>query len=359
MSFSIWLFIAIVLFVLGVLSVALKYSVKWFWGAIIVVFGGLSIASVFQENDLLWGLESFPTNTPAPNGLNITFIVAFVSMLGSVGLLWFRAFIVRDVDKQSRRIAFVLSLIALAANVLLIGYLSLWEIRDAGTTTAGLFDSATWDVDPQASSVRALTSLILGIPVQHWFARKDPNVERNRILTLTGGLIMLGSLTLIGHTAYQDPTWLSHGMDFLHGVGAALWFGGLLGLVLYVREAFRDRGDALKAGEVLLKFSQYALYSVIMLAFSGAIMAIMIKDDALSPNESDFATNLSIKLLIVIIPIALAAFNRFRLIPQLKEDPESESAWGLLRRSIAVELGALTLILIVTGNLILQNPAVN
>src|SRR5690606_19929539 len=137
-----------------------------------------------------------------------------MAMLGSVGLMWFRAFIVRDIDKQSHRLALILSVIALIAHVLMVGYLRLCELRDAGDTAATLFSSQTWAIDAHSSSVRAVTCLLLGFPLQHWYARKDPNVERNRWFVVTGGLIALGSLTVVGHTAYQPPTWLSHGMDF-------------------------------------------------------------------------------------------------------------------------------------------------
>src|SRR5690606_28938883 len=123
---------------------------------------------------LLWGLESFPTETDPPAGMSLAFSIAYAAMLGSVGLMWFRAFLVRDIDKQSSRISLVLSLVAIAAHVLLIGYLNLWDIRDAGDTGATLLSSQTWDVDSQSSSVRALVCLLIGFPLQHWFARKDP-----------------------------------------------------------------------------------------------------------------------------------------------------------------------------------------
>lgn len=356
MTFSIWLFIAIVLVLLGVLSLAIRFSIRWFWAAILIVFGALSVTSVFNDNDLLWGLESFPVNTDSPTGMSLMFTIAYVSMLGSVGIMWFRAFIVREIDDRSKKIAISLSLITFIAHVILVGYLSLWDIRAAGNTDATLFSAETWQVDPQSSSVRAVTCLVLGLPLQHWYARKDPNVERNRWFVVVGGLIGLGSLTVVGHTAYQPPTWLSHGMDFLHGVGAALWFGGLIGLVLFLQYALRNRDDAVEAGRVLTEFSTWALYSVIMLAFSGVIIAVMVKDDVMNPTESSFASNLSLKLLVAVIPIALAAYNRLRLMPQLREDPESPEAWSHLRKSTIVEIVALLVILVITGNLVLASP---
>lgn len=359
MTFSVWLFLAIVAVLLGVLSIAIRFSVRWFLAIIVLVFVALSAGSVYTDNDLLWGLEAFPLNTDPPAGMSLTFTIAYVSMLGSVGLLWFRAFIVRDIDALSSRIAIALSLITIAAHILLVGYIQLWDLRDAGDTTATLLSARTWDVDSQASSIRAVICLLIGLPIQHWYARKDPTVERNRWFVVTGGLIGLGSLTVVGHTAYQPPTWLSHGMDFLHGVGASLWFGGLLGLVLFLRHAMSTREDAVEAGRVLTQFSTWALYSVIMLAFSGIVIAVMVKDNVLDPAESPFARSLTLKLFLVLVPIALAAYNRFRLMPQLKQDPESPAAWSMLRKTTLVEVVALLAILVVTGVLVLASPVVS
>lgn len=358
MTFSVWLFIAIVIVLFGVLSIAIRFSIKWFFAAIILVFAALSAGSVYTENDLLWGLESFPANVDAPFGMSQVYTLAYITMLGSVGIMWFRAFLVRDIDAKSHKVAAAFSIATILLHLLLVGYLNLWELRGAGDTSADLLSARTWQVDSQASSVRAVICLLLGLPIQHWYARKDPNVERNRWFVVTGGLIGLGSLTVVGHTAYQPPTWLSHGMDFLHGVGAALWFGGLIALVMYLRQQLRDREDAVKAGSVLTQFSTWALYSVIMLAFSGIVIAVMVKDDALSPAESPFAKALSLKLLVALIPIGLAAFNRFRLMPQLKADPESPEAWNLLRKTVLAELVVLVVILVITGVLILSSPAV-
>lgn len=334
----------------------MKFSVRWFLIIIGLIFAVLSVASIFADNNLLWGLDSFPLDTPSPSGMNLVQTIAYISMLGSVGLLWFRTFIVRSVDSQSLRLALVFSAVAVVAHIALIGFIRVWELHAAGDASVNLLNSKAWDVDPQGSSVRALTCLIIGFPLQHAFARKDPALERNRWLTITGGLIALGSLTVVGHTAYQPPTWVSHGMDFVHGVGASLWFGGLLGLVLFMRAAFRDRSSALDAARVLSEFSTAALYSVVALAVSGSVIAYVVKDDVLDLTGSPFAKALSVKLMLIIIPVTLAAYNRFRLIPQIQQDPDSTAAWVTLRKTIMVELVALFAILVVTGVLVLASP---
>ncbi len=329
----------------------MKFSVRLLLAIIGLVFAVLSIASIISGDNLLWGLDSFPLTTP-PAGMGLVVSLAYISMLGSVGLMWFRAFVVKQVDGQSHRISLVLSLVTIVLHILLIGYIRLWELDKP---VSQLFTAEAWDVPSSASSVRAVICLVLGLPIQHWFARRNMNVEKNRWGVILGGLIALGSLTVVGHTAYQPPTWISHGMDFVHGVGASLWFGGLLGLVLYLRTAFRQRENAVAPARVLTDFSTYALYSVIALAISGAVMSTVIKDDPLE-TESAFARTLIVKLLLLLIPLALAVWNRYRLVPRITGDTESDAAWDSLRRTTMIEVAALIVILGVTGSLVLQSP---
>ena len=330
----------------------MKFSVRWFLAIIGLIFAALSIASILADDDLLWGLDQFPLWAP-PAGMGIVVAFAYITMLGSVGLLWFRAFVVKKVDRGSQKIALGLSGISLMWHILLIGYIQVWEMQGV---VGDLFSAETWDVPSSAGSVRAVVCLVLGFPIQHWFATRDVTREVNRWGVITGGLIALGSLTVVGHTAYQPPTWVSHGMDFVHGVGAALWFGGLLGLVLFLLVATRTRTDAKKMGQVLTDFSTYALLSVIALAISGSVMAFMVKDDPLDIAGSPFAQLLSVKLLLVVIPVVLAAYNRFKLMPQLESNPASEETWARLGRVVQIELALLVVILVITGSLVLRSP---
>lgn len=331
----------------------MKFSVRWFLAIIGLVFAVLSIASIMSGDDLLWGLDQFPLWSP-PQGMGIVVGIAYITMLGSVGLMWFRAFVVRDVDSTSRKLALQFSIVSIVLHALLVGYIRIWELD---LPVSELFSAEAWDVASSASSIRALICLVIGFPIQHWFAGRDMASEKNRWGVIIGGLIALGSLTVVGHTANQPPTWISHGMDFVHGVGASFWFGGLLGLVLFLNYAFKAKESAARAGRVLADFSSYALFCVLALAVSGSIMALMVKDDPLE-TESAFARVLSVKLLLVLIPIAFAAYNRFKLLPQIEADPESDAAWSIMKRNVLGELVVITGILLVTGFLVLMSPVV-
>lgn len=330
----------------------MKWTVRRGVAIIIFIFVVLALASVASGNDLGFGLDYFPT-TPPPFGMGIVQGLAYISLLGSVGLLWFRGFVVGEIDERSNRLSIILTIVTVVLHVVLISFIRVWE---EGGDTASLLNPANWQVSPRASSIRALMALAIGLPIQHWFAISDVSIARNRWLMLVGSLIALGSLTVVGHTANLPPTWLTHGADFVHGVGAAFWFGGMLGLVLYLKGAFADRVDVARTGEVMSRFSSYALYCVVALALSGAAMSVAVKDNPLDFTGTAFARVLSLKLIIVIIPIALAAYNRFSLMPQLRREKDTDRAWSKLRRSTQVEVSLLTVILLITGFLVLQSP---
>lgn len=330
----------------------MKFSARWLLAIVGLVFAALSVASILAEDNLLWGLDTFPL-VPPPRGMGFIVAIAYITMLGSVGIMWFRAFVVKHVDQESLRLAIWFSLVSVAMHGVLVGYIHIWDPETSATT---LIDPAAWEVASSASSVRALGTVIIGFPIQLWFARRDISREFNRWGVVVGGLIALGSLTVVGHTANQPPTWVSHGMDFVHGVGAAFWFGGMLGLVMFLRHALRQRDDMQKTARVLTDFSSYALFCVFALAISGSIMAVMVKDDPLEIAGSPFSRVLTLKLLMVVIPIALAVYNRFALMPHISNEGTLNDTWQKLRRSTLVEVCLLLVILCITGFLVLQSP---
>lgn len=303
-------------------------------------------------------LDDFPLTTP-PAGMGIVQALAYITLVASAGLLWFRAFIVGHIDAANIRIAGVMAVITTLLHIILIPYIRVWEVGDS---SMGIFDPEAWRVSPWASSIRGVLMLVIGFPIQQYFARKPVTEGKNRWWVFLGGMIALGSLTVVGHTANLDPTWLTHGADFVHGVGAAFWFGGLLGLVRYLRDAFSGhRPDAprispLDAGAVLSTFSSMALFAVIALAASGVVMALKVGGTPPDIVETPFGKTLIVKLLILLIPLALAIWNRYKLLPALGRSASDQDAWGKLRTSVRVELLALTVLLGVTGFLVLQNP---
>ena len=156
-------------------------------------------------------------------------------------------------------------------------------------------------------------SLLIAIAVMAiaWFAWKSPSMA---IAWVLAALAMAGvglSLAASGHAATAAPQWLTRPSSFLHGVAAAYWIGALAPLAAMARR--RDN----KLPRVLHQFSAIAVPLVGLLVLTGLALAIIQLGSFRALIETQYGIILSIKLVLVVLLLALAALNRFLLTPAL------------------------------------------
>jgi copper transport protein len=123
------------------------------------------------------------------------------------------------------------------------------------------------------------------------------------------------SLAMTGHASTAPPQWLTRPMVFLHGVGVAYWAGALAPLVAM---AWRPADGLLS---VVNRFSRIAVPVVGLLVLTGLVLAIVQLESFRALIETQYGIILSIKLVLVVVLLGLAARNRFRLTPMLAVDP--------------------------------------
>jgi copper transport protein len=146
---------------------------------------------------------------------------------------------------------------------------------------------------------------------------------------------------MTGHAATAPPEALMRPAIFLHGLGVAFWIGALSPLA-----ALLSRPSAATL-PVLNRFSRAAVPVVAALALTGTALAVVQLEKVSALVETRYGIILSIKLALVLVLLALAALNRFRLTPALASDP---NAARILRRSILVEcVAALGIFAVVAG----------
>jgi copper transport protein len=136
------------------------------------------------------------------------------------------------------------------------------------------------------------------------------------------------SLAASGHAASAPPQWLTRPLVFLHGVGVAFWLGALAPLAVMV---WRPAEPLLPA---LHRFSRLALPVVGALVLAGLVLAIVQMESFGSLIETRYGIILSIKVVLVMVLLGLAALNRFRLTPALARVPKESRP---LLRSILIE----------------------
>jgi len=149
------------------------------------------------------------------------------------------------------------------------------------------------------------------------------------------------ALTLSGHASTAQPQTVTRPALFLHLLCVALWIGALP--VLY--EQHRDNNDHLPTG--LSRFSNLALPIVGFALIAGLILSRVQLGEIARLLNTDYGRILCAKVGLVTILLALAAANRWLLVPRLKT--QIPWAYLALRRSILGEILGAVLILAVVG----------
>lgn len=158
------------------------------------------------------------------------------------------------------------------------------------------------------------------------------------LLSAAVALLLGLSFTVSGHAASAEPRWLSRPALGLHVLMVMLWLGALLPLFFALA---RPGADAQRA---LGRFSRWAPWMLAALVLSGGALAVIQLGHWHALARPGYSRILLLKLVLVALVLALAAWNRWRLTARVQR---GEAAAHLaLRRVIRLEL---LLLLVVLG----------
>ncbi|WP_265521537.1 copper resistance protein CopC [Oerskovia flava] len=247
-----------------------------------------------------------------------------------------------------RRSALVVAVPALALSIPLT---PAWQ---AGGTPAALLDLGMWRTG--AGSDVALAAA-LGIGGSVAAVALTPRAGRASRSTwpagvaVGAGVLALCSLTVVGHTRTFGPAWLVVSADMLHVLTGAAWLGGIIGLTLTLAPAGRvsDR----RAAATVSRFSTLGAWLVLVLALTGMILGWRILGSVDALVTTGYGRTLLVKLGLALCLVLIAAWNRYRLVPDVATRPDSRR---LLRRTVGGEATLLVTVLAVTGLLVSQSP---
>ncbi len=186
------------------------------------------------------------------------------------------------------------------------------------------------------------------------------------------GLLGLGAIALTaiavtpalaGHASSQSPTAVLFPADVIHVLGMSVWVGGLALLVFALPAATgrlptADRTRLLVA--TLSRFSTLALASVIALAVTGTVQAVIEVGRVGALFDTGFGRAVLIKIVLLGVLIGLGAANRQRFIPALRrlaEKGETPGRTGLaVRRNLRLEVALLAVVIGVAAALVTYPP---
>lgn len=289
--------------------------------------------------------------------------IGYAALLAMLGLAFFRQFVLSGNDLVRLNWSTLFACLGLIASVCWSLMLPLTVIRQQGGSLSGLFERDNWISDPGTDLWISLIVVLVSIVI----ADQLGNIEMASPLTRSAaGLAIVGAaaaFTFVGHTRVFEPTWLIVMSNMLHVASGAFWLGGLLGLALTIRAARRneetsspDSRNARDALATIVRFSTLAAGNIVVLAVSGGISAWRIVPSFGALISTRYGNLLLAKIGITAIVVAIAAWNRYRLVPSLNRERSNDSFWMAIGRTVRAELVLVVAVALVTGFLIIQSP---
>ena len=151
-----------------------------------------------------------------------------------------------------------------------------------------------------------------------------------------------------GHAGASSAPWFTIGTQWVHFAAVGAWAGGLPYLLLALRRAAPEERHALAR-----RFSTAATVGLGIVVLTGVVRAVNEVGAWSRFTSTSFGKALLVKLCVVALVIALAALNRWKLVPALGRDGASRG----LRRSVGVEIAGFAGILVATALLTGLAPA--
>jgi len=289
---------------------------------------------------------------------------AYAGALTAAGLAFF-LFFIHDGGPEAARLARFTRIAAFVGVAGGLGTAAAQAALATGRGWSGVFDLGvlqtvlTQNLDwATAMLIGGLAVVLLSLEVAGSTARRG--------LAFYGGLAAVLSFVLSGHPDEASNRWLAILTDAVHVSAAALWLGGLVGLlvVLVSRErlvheiadagadAAADDYDGIRSGgpvggnvallevtaptaaleavrgtaTIVSRFSTLAVVSVLALWTAGATLAWIELGSREALTGTTYGRLILTKIGIVLVIAVAAAYNRFRLVPTINEQLELAAA---------------------------------
>ena len=334
-------------------------------------------------------------------------LLTYLGVLAAGGLAFFLAFLFPEGTERRRLRRWCAALAGLGALGMVVTIAAQADL--AGGSLAAL---AHWTVVSQAAGGKlgAQCGLQLVGLAGCLASLRLAQVTARQASAFYGMLVSAGAFVVFGHALVSPERWLSTPADIVHVVCAALWLGGLIGLVAVLRHRVRaarligemtgpipasvssgfpasrglavggtstavlerpappldppgrfDDGPSVLAGTIKLvdRFSTMAGISIALVLVAGTLLAIAEVGSVANLFETGYGQTLLVKIALVGLLIAVAAYNRFLLVPWLSASEARGQGAGLAagwRRLVAtVRLEAILAVAILAVTAVLAN----
>ena len=299
-----------------------------------------------------FAVPSVSESVATPGLVGFRFVV-FLAILLSLGLLAFRLALVRSVvdripELPLRRFAiafWVVTAVALIATPLYVDVatarFALRSPFDLGAVLPLVHASAFGRSFLDLELCMALFAVAAAAAL--WVDRAGRGGRTIAELLATAGVVLAAAAVLFvpgaaGHAAQTAPRGVAVALDWIHLATAALWLGGLIGLLLLWSTLTSERR---REGLVIVvpRFSVMALISVTLLLATGVWSSILHLPTLWALWQTSYGQTIIVKSALLAIAVMAAAFNLLRVRPRLASRPVGREV-HLLRQLVGGEVVA-------------------
>ncbi len=229
--------------------------------------------------------------------------------------------------------------VASVAAVAFALHFLLWIFQASATGFSGnWFSTALHTSVGRREALRSLLALVALVCC--WPARRVPFV-----LAVSGTAVLLSAF--IGHAITIDPV-LSITSKIVHLLAGAVWFGGILWLLILDRERVQN---FLREAR---KVSGAAGACAIAVLVTGLLQAGAVLSWDVTALGSTYARIAAIKLLGILVLFGFGAYNRFSVLPRLVAGGSGRD----LQRTVRNEISIMALVAVLGGVLAYVSPPI-
>ncbi len=267
-------------------------------------------------------------------GTRAGFYLSVLLAAGSVLCFW----LLSTLPTVERRLLRLISPIAAGlASIFAAAGIALEAIFLAGGDWAAVFDGQLIGFILDGPKGHALAVLVPGLVALSLLFFNHRGTEA---ISLLGVLAIAASFGLTGHT-WAAEGWLLNGLVMLHVLFLGFWLGVFLPLYQI------SRRDPAAASVVAHQFGRQAIWAVGSLAVAGLITLHQLTGGLIAALATDYGRLFALKLILFVLVMGFAAYNRLSLTPALMHAPVRAVVY--LRRSLIMEGGLILAILLVTA----------
>jgi copper transport protein len=243
--------------------------------------------------------------------------------------------------RRLHRVAVAAAVLGVLCAVALVGLTEVWQ---DGAGLAALAEGGTWSSAGASDEVLSAALLAAGLAAALAGRRLLP-------VALAGAALALGSLAVVGHTRTYGPSALVLGADLAHVGAAAVWVGGIAGLLLLLGRT----SDADDLPGTVARWSTVAATSVLVLVVAGSVLSWRVLGSWDALTGTGYGRTLLVKVGFVVLVLVIAAWNNRHVVPRLRGGSDDDTLEAL-RSTVGTEAALLASVLLLTGFLVTLSP---